>query len=166
MNVPTGDQPFLHIHEGVLISLYVFFDCYVICGLFVGVLDLLYCAKVRAHAIYYVQKYEFISIINTFCSLFYIILSKNVRICNFARRKGTLVLSQIMGHLQKISKKITRRHSHPQTHSTPHPAETSRILYTPYRRHPCRPFGVRVSLLPSPPVFPHPYPYGSRCVHE
>ena len=52
VNVPTGDQPFLHIHEGVLISLYVFFDCYVICGLFVGVLDLLYCAKVRAHAIH------------------------------------------------------------------------------------------------------------------
>lgn len=30
----------------------MFIDCYVICGLFVGVLDLLYCAKVRAHAIY------------------------------------------------------------------------------------------------------------------
>ena len=35
-----------------LLYLCMLFDYYVICGLFVGVLDLLYCAKVRTHAIY------------------------------------------------------------------------------------------------------------------
>ena len=75
-----GTNPFCTSTREFL-YLCMLFDCYVICGLFVGVLDLLYCYSSRARNSY-VQKYEFISIINTFCSLFYIILSKNVGICN------------------------------------------------------------------------------------
>ena len=88
------------------------------------------------------QKYESISIINTFCAVFYNILSKNVRICNFAHRKGTLVLPQIMGHLQKILKKITRRHSHPRRHTKYQPVGISRIRYREYRKHLSRQFGA------------------------
>ena len=46
-----GTNPFCTSTREFL-YLCMLFDCYVICGLFVGVLDLLYCAKVRAHAIY------------------------------------------------------------------------------------------------------------------
>lgn len=37
--------------------------------------------------------------------MFYNILSKNVRICNFACGKGTLMLSQIMRQEEKMDKK-------------------------------------------------------------
>ena len=51
VNVPTGDQPFLHIHEGVLISLYVFLTVtsFVVCLSECSIYSI---AKVRAHAIY------------------------------------------------------------------------------------------------------------------
>ena len=49
----TDRGPTLFAHPRGSSYIFVcFFDCYVICGLFVGVLDLLYFAKVRAHAIY------------------------------------------------------------------------------------------------------------------
>ena len=64
----------------------------------------------RTH--YWPQNYEFFLRIATLCPMFYNILSKNVRICNFARRKGTLVLTQIMGHLQKILKKKSHNSIH------------------------------------------------------
>ena len=76
-----GTNPFCTSTREFFISLYVFLTvtsfvvCLSECSIYSIVL------KSRARNLY-AQKYEFISIINTFCSLFYIILSKNVGICN------------------------------------------------------------------------------------
>ena len=59
VNVPTGDQPFLHIHEGFLISLYVFLTvtsfvvCLSECSIYSIVLKFartqFICAKIRIY---------------------------------------------------------------------------------------------------------------------
>ena len=84
------------------------FDCYVICGQFVGVPT---CFFIKARARYLYIRYLYISAKLRFFfenqhilpSVLYI-LSKNVRNCNFAGRKGTLMLSQIVRHQEKIKK--------------------------------------------------------------
>lgn len=91
MNVPTGDQPFLHIHEGALYIFVWCFDCYVIFGLFVGVIALLY--QKLARTLISGAKLQFFSRYEMLYPMFYDILSKNVSICIFAMQKNVFTMN-------------------------------------------------------------------------
>ena len=101
----TDRRPTLFAHpRGSSLYLCMLFDCYVICGQFVGVPT---CFFIKARARYlYINKCKitfFFENQHILPSVLYI-LSKNVRNCNFAGRKVTLMLSQIVRHQEKIKK--------------------------------------------------------------